>query len=113
MAFADEPRAEDDVGLVVDDGLDQLGILLGLVLEIGVLDDDDVAGGVLGSQCERSPLPWFLSWKTTFKSPSPFFSKSRRISRVPSREQSSTTMICFLIGTARAASRFVDRCPFR
>ena len=40
-----EARAEDDVGVAVDDRLDELPVLVRVVLEVGVLDDDDVARG--------------------------------------------------------------------
>src|SRR5262249_41497370 len=56
VALADEPRAEDDIGLIVDDRLDELGILLGLVFEIGVLDDHDVTGGISKAGPKRSAL---------------------------------------------------------
>ena len=40
---ADEAAAEDRVGLALDDQVEQVRVLLGAVLEVGVLDDDDVA----------------------------------------------------------------------
>src|SRR5262249_8214840 len=43
MAFADEARAEDDVGPVLDDRLQQPRILGGIILKIGVLHEDNVA----------------------------------------------------------------------
>ncbi len=47
-----------------------------------------------------APLPRFFSWKRIVRS-GWVFSHSRSISVVPSFEQSSTRMICLLIGTAR------------
>src|SRR3974390_2952637 len=44
MGLANEPRTKDDVGMPLDDGLEELGILLRLIFKIGVLDDDDIAG---------------------------------------------------------------------
>ena len=99
MRLADEPRAEDDVGLALDDRLDELGILRRVVLEVGVLDDDDLAGGVPEPGAQAAPLPWFSSWKTIVRSGCSAAS-SLEDSRVPSVEQSSTRMICLRIGTA-------------
>ena len=56
VLLADEPRAEDDVGLILDDRLDELGILRRVVFEVGVLDDDDLAGGVAEPGAERGAL---------------------------------------------------------
>ena len=41
-----EARAEDDVGVAVEDRLEQLRVLARIVLEVGVLDEGDVAGDV-------------------------------------------------------------------
>jgi hypothetical protein len=41
---AEEARAEDRVGLAVDDRLEQRRPVRRIVLEVRVLDDDDVAG---------------------------------------------------------------------
>jgi hypothetical protein len=41
-----EAVAEHDVGLVLEDGLEQQGVVARIVLEVGVLDEDDVAGHV-------------------------------------------------------------------
>ena len=105
MGLADEPRAEDDVGLVLDDRLDELGILLRVVLEVGILDDDDVAGGVSEAGAQGGPLALVAVVEDDLQVAVAACSSSRRISRVPSVEQSSTTMICFLIGTARTRRR--------
>ena len=32
-----------------------------VVLEVGVLDDDDVAGRLLEARRSAAPLPWFFS----------------------------------------------------
>jgi hypothetical protein len=50
---AEEPRAVDDIGAALADQLDQLGKLLGRVLEIGVLDDDQVARDLLEAAPQR------------------------------------------------------------
>src|SRR6516164_4502147 len=52
MRLAYETRAIDDVGLAFEDRLDQLGILGGIVFEISVLHDNDVAGGVLKTRAQ-------------------------------------------------------------
>src|SRR5664280_1563412 len=41
---ANETRAKNDIGLTVEDGLDQLGIFPRVVFQIGVLDEHDVTG---------------------------------------------------------------------
>src|SRR5262249_49795470 len=56
MRLADEPRAVDDVRVVLDDRLDELGILGRVVLEVGVLDDDDLAGGLAEPGAQRGAL---------------------------------------------------------
>ena len=60
MRLADEPRAVDDVGLALDDRLDELRVLRGVVLEVGVLDDDDLAGGVAEPGAQGRPLALVL-----------------------------------------------------
>ena len=47
----DEARAEDDVGVAVEDRLDEPRVLGRVVLEVGVLDERDVAGHVRGPPC--------------------------------------------------------------
>ena len=44
MRSAEEARAEARVGAAVEDRLEQHRPIAGIVLEIGVLHDDDVAG---------------------------------------------------------------------
>ncbi len=56
-----------------------------------------------------APLPWFCGWRNTR---TPFWpSISRRISRVPSVEPSSTIRISFSIGTS-ATIRTISRIVF-
>src|SRR6266481_5854782 len=45
LRAAEKAGAEDDIGATVEDGLEQLGIIAGVVFEIGILDEDDFAGG--------------------------------------------------------------------
>ena len=52
-----EARAEDDVGVAVEDRLDELRILVGVVFEVGVLDDDDVAARLGDAAADGRPLP--------------------------------------------------------
>ncbi len=54
---ADEAAAEDGVRLALDDEVEQLRVLLGAVLEVGVLDDDDVAHGRGDAAAHGGPLP--------------------------------------------------------
>lgn len=39
----DEPRPEDHIGTAIQDGLDQSGILIGVVFKIGILNNDQIA----------------------------------------------------------------------
>ena len=45
MRLADEAAAENDVGLAFDDRLEQLRVIVGVVFQIGILHQHDVAGG--------------------------------------------------------------------
>ena len=98
MRLADEARAVDDVGLALDDRLDELGILRGVVFEVGVLDDDDLAGGVAEPGPQGRSLALVLVVEDD-RQLGLVAGQLLRMSRVPSVEQSSTRMICF--GTAR------------
>ena len=61
-APADEARAEDHVGLAVEDRLRSASGTRRVVLEVGVLHDHDVAGRRARSPVRRAaPLPWFSS----------------------------------------------------
>ncbi len=53
---AQEPRPVDDIGAALADELDQLGKFCGRVLEIGVLNDDDVAGRFANAETQRGAL---------------------------------------------------------
>ena len=53
---AEEARAVDDVGAALADQLDELRKLLRRVLEVGVLDDDEVAGDLLEAAPQRRAL---------------------------------------------------------
>lgn len=54
---AREPRAEDDVGDAVSDGLDEGGHFRRVVFEIGVLDHGDLAVDVGYGRPDRRALP--------------------------------------------------------
>ncbi len=41
---AEKPRSVDDVGLVLDDQIEELRVFFRRVLEVGILNHDDVAG---------------------------------------------------------------------
>ena len=53
---AHEARAEDDVGLAVEDRLEQPRVFLRVVFEVGVLHDHDVAGGGGEAGAQRGAL---------------------------------------------------------
>src|SRR5262249_55052730 len=54
---AQEARAEDDVCLVGEDGRQELWILGGVVLEVRILDEDDVARRGAEAGADGGPLP--------------------------------------------------------
>src|SRR5215467_112079 len=51
-----ESRSVDDVGVAATDELDEVGILLRRVLEVGILDDHDVAGHLVEARTQRRAL---------------------------------------------------------
>ena len=53
---AGETGAEHDVGLAVDNGFEEARVLVGVVFEVGVLDDDSVAGGGGDAGAECGPF---------------------------------------------------------
>lgn len=44
-AAAEEAGAVDDIGAAFEDGLEESGVVVGVVFEVGILDEDDIAGG--------------------------------------------------------------------
>ena len=66
-ALAGEPRAVDDLRLAPQDRREQLGPVLGVVLEVGVLDQHEVAGDVLEPAADRrtlAPVPLVRDTRT-------------------------------------------------
>src|SRR5258708_4395243 len=63
LRAAQEAGAEDDVGAAVEDGLEQLGIVAGVVFEIGILDEDDFAGGFREAATDSGALALILLLK--------------------------------------------------
>ena len=57
---AEESRPVDDIGCSVENRFNQLRIFPGMVLQIGILDDDDLARGFLESGAQRCPLSHIL-----------------------------------------------------
>ena len=57
---ADEARAEHDVGLALEDRLHQPRVLARVVFEVGVLDDDHVAGRRGESRAQRGAFALIL-----------------------------------------------------
>jgi hypothetical protein len=53
---AGEARAVDDVGLAIEDGLQELRVFRRVVLQIRVLDEDDLARRRLDSVADRGSL---------------------------------------------------------
>ena len=58
---SEEARAVDDVGTPFENGLQQHRVLARVVLEVGVLDDDDVAGGFADAASHRGALALVLA----------------------------------------------------
>ncbi len=90
---AEEAGAVDDVGPAVEDGLEERRVLGGVVLQVGVLDEDDVARRRGESRLEGRPLAHVprLEEDPDVRG----LRGGRRRSRVPSVEKSSTTTISF------------------
>ena len=55
-----EARAVDDVGAVLQEGADQARIVARVVLEVGVLEQDEVAGRLGDAAADGRPLPLVL-----------------------------------------------------
>ena len=55
--LAGEARSVDDEGAALEHGGEQLRPVVGVVLEIGVLDEHEVAGHVLERRADRRALP--------------------------------------------------------
>ena len=51
---AHEAAAVDNSGLAVDDGLEDFEVVVGVVFEVSVLDEDDVAGGFADADADGS-----------------------------------------------------------
>ena len=107
---AEEARAEDGVGLAVEDRLEQRRPVRGIVLEIGVLDDHDVAGARGERRADGRALPAFSGWQIS-RSMRPCGEQLSRISRVPSVEQSSTQMISFRSAYRAPGRGWIDGVP--
>ena len=84
VVAAEEPAAEDGVGLAVEDRLDDAGDLGRVVLEIGVLDDGDVAGHVPDRRLDRGALA-HVALVEDGPDRGSCAASSRRISAEPSR----------------------------
>ena len=55
-----EAVAEDSVGVAFEDGLQQLGIVAGIVFEVGILDKNDFAGGLRQAGADARSLAQVL-----------------------------------------------------
>ena len=70
MRASEKPGAVDDVGHPALDRIDEAKVFLRIVLQVGVLDDDDVPGRPEKSTPDRSaPLPRLVGWKSTLTTP--------------------------------------------
>ena len=100
---AEEARAEDDVGLALEDRAQQQRVLARVVLEVGVLDDHDVAGGLAEAAGHRRALA--LVGGLEEDADAALAVELARMSRVPSVEPSSTMRISFSTPQATASTR--------
>src|SRR6266705_4406045 len=57
MGPAEKSRSVDDVGEIALDRFDQPEVLLRIILEVGVLDNDDASPHLLKASTQRSTLP--------------------------------------------------------
>ena len=60
MRAAVEAVAEDGVGVTFEDGLQKLGIVAGIVFQVGVLDEDHFAGGLREAGADACALAHVL-----------------------------------------------------
>jgi len=102
---ADEARAEHDVGAAADDGLEQADIIVGVVLEVRVLHEDDVARGPREPVAQGRSLPWLYSlWTTWNDTPGNSAGSSSSLAAVPSVEWSFTQTISRVMPAGSRAS---------
>ena len=57
---AEEAGSVDDVGFAFEQRMEECGIVGGIVFEVGVLDDDEVSGGLLDAAAEGGALAHVL-----------------------------------------------------
>ena len=108
---AEKPRAVDDVGAALADELDQLGILLRRILEVGVLNDHEIAGDLREAAPQRRAFAGVLRLQQQLEAELAL--QPRRGCRACRRSNtSSTTMSSIRSGTAstrRMISSIVSR----
>ena len=105
-----EARAVDDVRLTAQERAEQTRNLARVVFEIGILDDDELAGRLLDAGANGGPLPLVLRLEDETDVRIALGEAVSRISREPSVDPSSTTMISLSRSTAatrRTSSRTV------
>ena len=100
---AEKARAVDDVGVAVEDRLQQQRVLARVVLEVRVLDDDDVAGRFAKPARHRRALAAILRLKEHADAVAAV--ELAMMSRVPSVDPSSTMMISLSTGRSTASTR--------
>ena len=109
-----KPRAVDDVGVVLEEGPHETRVVARVVLEIGVLEDDQVAGRLGDAAAHRRALALIVRLLDQPDAAAALLGTNpRSISRVPSVEQSSTTMTSMLGDAVDFAPRARDAASSR
>ena len=102
LPLAGEPAAVDDPGLAPQDRVEQPGPVVGVVLEVGVLDEHEVAAGLGQAGTDGGALALVRVWSRTRTVES---SSAPSTLSVPSDEPSSTTMTSSVRGSSTARMR--------
>ena len=105
LARGGEARSEHRVGLALEDRRDQRGIVGRVVLQVGVLDQADVAAHVLDRGPDRASLPHVARLAEDADALESVAASASRISGDPSRLPSSTQISSIGSDTGLARTR--------
>jgi len=95
VRFADETAAVDDIGLALDDGPKEFGIVVRIVFQVRVLNEYDISGGDGETIAQGRSLALIdgLLEQADLHAGKKSAGSSANLAAVPSREQSLTQMI--------------------